>query len=140
MAKGGLFAGLIMAALSLEPALARDLIQPPPEIDGAFAPSRPKPVIKKPHLAKRIASKDKAATPAAAIAGPSRPADPAEPSLSKKDSSGRDDPFSVDMNWKANNEPIYGGVSTSGVIERYNETVNGQSLGSGAEVGVKYKF
>lgn len=142
---------MIVAALSLEPAFARDLTEPPPDIDAVSPPAQPTPAAKKPQSAKgqkhgeaarkdKSASKDKAR--ASALGGElprSPPLDPGETAISRKESAPAD-PLSLDMNWKASNQPIYGGVSTSGMIDRYNETVNGQSLGSGAEVGVKYKF
>ncbi len=49
-----------------------------------------------------------------------------------------EDPVSVDMKWNAANNPN-GGPGGS-LFDDVNKNVNGATVGSGAEVGFKYKF
>ncbi|WP_020176345.1 hypothetical protein [Methyloferula stellata] len=48
-----------------------------------------------------------------------------------------DDPVSLDMKWNAANNPNAG---PGGLFDEVNKNVNGGTVGTGAEVGFKYKF
>jgi hypothetical protein len=48
-----------------------------------------------------------------------------------------DDPVGLDMKWNAANNPNAG---PGGLFDEVNKNVNGGTVGTGAEVGFKYKF
>jgi hypothetical protein len=50
-------------------------------------------------------------------------------------------PMSVGMKWNSNNDPNYGAMSTSGMMNQYNANVGGiPDPGTTVEPGVKFQF
>jgi hypothetical protein len=56
-------------------------------------------------------------------------------------SSSSDGPLGVGMKWNSNNDPNYGPMSTSGLMNQYNSNLNGgPDPGTTVEPGVKLQF
>jgi hypothetical protein len=129
------FTGAIVAGLSLGlgplSARAGDDLALPPDLRAEKPPTNPK--ASKPSLAKKEAhpkaplALEKSAAPVTKLE---------KPVPASKD----DNALSVGMQWNASNAPNYGSTSTSGLVGEVNKNLNGAPVGSGAEVGFKYKF
>ncbi len=126
------FFGVIVAAR------ADEALTLPPELRaGATAPAAPKAPLSKPKKAARSQQAAAPATPTATSATtPVAVPAVADPLRSKP----QDDPLSFGMKWNADNQPNHGAATTDGLIDGYNKTLNNQPVGSGGEVGFKYKF
>jgi len=62
------------------------------------------------------------------------------PAVAKSSAVPDENRFGLDMKWNADNSPATGGPNTSGLFTDYNRNVNGETVGSGAAVGMHYKF
>jgi hypothetical protein len=141
----------LAAVLGASPqfALSDDLTVPPefrraasPSLDTP-APSTPAvktPPSKMQKQAKKPGSqKHTAETPNSAAADAKSPGFPPPPTNASTKPH-NNEPLSFGLKWNADNQTPTSGPSTSGLINDYNKNINGQPVGTGAEVGVKYKF
>jgi hypothetical protein len=126
----------------------------PPEFRSSAPTAAPEPEAQKPPASKRDAKAEKmpkskseatsqktsppksdAKLKVPVAAGLSEP----EAKVEKPPKKAKDgDPVSLDMKWNAANNPN-GGPGGS-LFDDVNKNVNGATVGSGAEVGFKYKF
>jgi len=125
----------LSVGLGSQRARASDDLILPPELRASAAPSPsanpaplPAPEHTKPKLSKTSPKKK-----APAVADRSEPA-AASPKVQKQSSG--DDPLSFGMKWNAD-QTTTGPESLS---DELNKNINGATVGTGAEVGVKYKF
>ena len=118
------------------PVCGQENLVVPPDFRAAAAPpiARPVPTRRKGQSAKRKhapALKTKAASK-----GVGHSAEPA----ATRPRTLPDDALSLGMKWNASNAPNNGADSLTGLVGQYNKNLNGQDVGSGAQVGLKYKF
>jgi hypothetical protein len=134
----------ILCGVGATPAPARDLTDPPAELDVAAPDSQPNAAASAARSAVKKAKKARAATPKpVAAAQPHAPASE-NADVAPRKSGAADDPVSVGLKWNGTKEPDYGaGTSLRQINQQIDSHILGGSappVGAGAEVGVKYKF